>query len=157
MLFWRKFDNDLYLRKLRNILPQSKVCNVYQAVVESHLRYADVIWGSLLQTKLRTLQRLQNRAKKIIRNARHKDNWSENWMSVENLFRFDRSVMTYKILNKISPESLWDKFDQRSSHSTYATRNCKDLKTKNWAYEKKFPILGCEKLEWYPCWYQRDP
>ena len=35
--------------------------------------------------------------------------------------------MTYKILNKISPESLWDKFDQRSSHSTYATRNCKDL------------------------------
>ena len=29
------------------------------------------------------------------------------WLPVENLIRFDRSVMTYKILNKLSPESLW--------------------------------------------------
>ena len=55
------------LRKLRNILPQSKLCNVYHTVVESHLRYADVIWGSLPETKLMILQRLQNRAKMIIK------------------------------------------------------------------------------------------
>ena len=115
------------MRKLRNILPQSKLCNVYHAVVESHLRYADVIWGSLPETKLMTLQRLQNRAKMIIKNAKHKDEWSDSWLSVENLFRFDRSVMTYKILNKISPNSLWEKFYLRSAHSTYETRSCKNL------------------------------
>ena len=32
--------------------------------------------------------------------------------------------MTYKILNKLSPESLWDKFELRSVHSKYETRNC---------------------------------
>ena len=35
--------------------------------------------------------------------------------------------MTYKILNKLSPESLWDKFELRSVHSKYETRNCHDL------------------------------
>ena len=62
-----------------------------------------------------------------VENARYKDNWSCDWLSVENIIRFERSVMTYKIRNKLSPESLWDKFQQRSSQSNYATRNCKDL------------------------------
>lgn len=74
-----------------------------------------------------TSQRLHNRARTIIENARHKDYVSEDWKSVEDLFRFDWSVITYKILIKMSPESLWDKFELRYFHSTYATRNCKDL------------------------------
>ena len=91
------------------------------------LCYADVIWGSLSKTKLDTLQRLHNRANAIIRNAHIKDEWSANWLSVESLVRFDRSVMAYKILNKLSPESLWDKYQYRSAYSNYETRNCKDL------------------------------
>ena len=35
------------LKKLENIIPQSQLCSVFHAIVESHLRYADVIWGSL--------------------------------------------------------------------------------------------------------------
>ena len=34
------------LKRLKNILPQSQLCSVYYALVESHLRYGDVIWGS---------------------------------------------------------------------------------------------------------------
>jgi hypothetical protein len=115
------------LKKLKNIIPQTKLCSVYYAIVESHLRYANVIWGSLPKTKLDNLQRLQDRARSIIESARFKDNWSCDWLSVENLIHFDRSVMTYKIMNKLSPESLWDKFQQRSSQSNYATRHCRDL------------------------------
>ena len=114
-------------KKLKNIIPQSKLCSVYYAIVESHLRYANEIWGSLPKTKLDTLQRLQDRARSIVENARYKDNWSCDWLSVENIIRFDRSVMTYKIRNKLSPESFWDKFQQRSLQSNYATRNCRDL------------------------------
>ena len=42
-----------------------------------------------------------------------KDNWSCDWLSIENIIRFDRSVMAYKILNKQSPENLWGTFQQR--------------------------------------------
>ena len=115
------------LKKLKNIIPQTKLCSVYYAIIESHLRYANEIWGSLPKTKLDALQRLQDRARTIIENARLKDNWSCDWLSIENIIRFDRSVMAYKIINKLSPENLWDKFQQRSSQSNYATRHCKDL------------------------------
>ena len=30
------------LKELNSILPQSKLCSAYHAIVESHLRYADV-------------------------------------------------------------------------------------------------------------------
>ena len=62
------------LKKLKNILPQSKLCSVYYAMVESHLRYAHVTWGRLPARKIETLQRLQNRAQLIIETARVKDN-----------------------------------------------------------------------------------
>ena len=35
------------LKTLKNIIPQSKLCSVYYAIFESHLRYANEIWGSL--------------------------------------------------------------------------------------------------------------
>ena len=87
------------LRRLKNVIPQSQLCNVYYALIESHLRYGDVIWGSLSITKIAALQRLQDRAYSIITSAKIKDSWSTSWLNVKNLFRYDRNVMTYKILN----------------------------------------------------------
>jgi len=45
------------LKKLKNVLPQSKLCDVYRALFESHLRYGNVEWGSLSSTEVQTLQR----------------------------------------------------------------------------------------------------
>ena len=115
------------LKRLRNTLPQSQLCSVYYGLVESHLRYGDVVWGSLNKTKIKALQRLQNRACSIIENARIKDNWSRSWLNVENIIRYDRNTMTYKIMNKLCPEKFFNKFFPRSSVSKYNTRNCRDL------------------------------
>ena len=51
----------------------------------------------------------------------------------------DRSVMTYKIISKQCPESLWHKYDHRTQHSNYRTRNCRDLQIprNNLEYVKK--------------------
>ena len=35
--------------------------------------------------------------------------------------------MTYKILNRLCPEGLWDKYYSRSFHLTYNTKRCEDL------------------------------
>ena len=63
------------LKKLKTVLPQSILCDVYRALFESHLRYGNVVWGSLSSTKLQTLQCLQNRALSIIESAKFKDPW----------------------------------------------------------------------------------
>ena len=115
------------LQKLRNILPQSKLDQVYRALLESHLRYSDELWGSLSNTKLDHLQRLQNRARTLIESSRLKDGWACNWLSVSNLIKFDRALMIYKILNGLCPESLNGKLITRSQISKYQTRNQQDL------------------------------
>ena len=112
---------------MKNLISQSQLNHIYRALVESHLRYAYVIWGRLPKSKLNTLQYLHDRAYSIIDNARLEDNWSHNWLTVEQLKKFDRSVMTYKIISSLFPESLWDKYYQRSLHSNYRTRNSRDL------------------------------
>ena len=99
--------------------------------MESHLRYADVIWGSLPARKIETLQRLQNRAQLIIETARVKDNWSCDWLNVSNIISFERLLMTYKIINKLSPESLWDKSELRSVQSNMKQGNAMIFKSQD--------------------------
>ena len=100
---------------------------VYHALFESHLRYGNVVWGSISSSELQALQRLQNRALSIIGLGRFKDPWPKKLLSVVNLVRFDRCVMVYKIVNKQYPESLWNMFQQRCTISNYNTRNYRDL------------------------------
>jgi len=95
--------------------------------VESNLRYANEIWGSLPKTKHDALQYLQDRAWTITENTRLKDNWSCDWLSIENIIQFDRPVIAYKIINKSSMENIWGKFQQRSLQSNYVTTHCKNL------------------------------
>ena len=55
------------LRKLKDILPQRRLEQVYKALFESHLHYGDIVWNALSNTKLSNLlQRLQIRARKLI-------------------------------------------------------------------------------------------
>ena len=58
------------LKQLKNILPQSKLCSVYRALVESYIRYADVVWDNSSKTKLHTLQHFQDRALSIIKEVK---------------------------------------------------------------------------------------
>ena len=97
------------MKKLTGILPQSMLFQVYKALVESHLRYADAVWGSLSNAKISALHRLQNRAFDIIEASKIKDSLIRPTFSIDQIFQFDRSVQMFKIIIKICPESLHDK------------------------------------------------
>ena len=100
---------------------------MYKAVFESHLRYCDIVWNALSNTKLFKLQRLQIRARKLIENAKYKDGWNCNWLDVKSLISFDQGVMTYKILHGLCPDNPRHKFVERAMVSEYKTRNHRDL------------------------------
>ena len=104
-----------------------KLEQVYRALVESHLRCGNEVWGSLSDTKLNHLHRLQDRACTLIENSNVKDGWTCNWLSVSNLTKYDKAVMAYEIMNNLCPNSLQGKFTTRSQISAYATRNCQDI------------------------------
>ena len=82
-----------------------------------------VVWGSLANAKLQTLKCLQS----IIENASPTDPRINNRPNVDQVFAFDRSVMAQKIVNKQCPESLWNKYAQRSELSRCNKRNNRNL------------------------------
>ena len=69
-------DGVSALKELKYIVLQLQLCSVFHAIIESHLRYVDVIWRSLSKTKLDTLHA-------------QKEECSSHWPSVECLIRFD--------------------------------------------------------------------
>ena len=74
----------------------------------------------------------------------HTFEWSNNFLSSEQLDIFYLAVMAYKIMNNLCPESLWNKFQRRSQYSSYKTRFCRDLQIPRYNLEnakKDFPIL----------------
>ena len=58
------------------------------------------------------LQRFQDRAISIIDTARIKDDWSKNFLQVKQLITFDRSVMTYKIMNRYVQKTFGINFNE---------------------------------------------
>ena len=70
---------------------------------------------------------MQNRAFEIIQGSKIKDSLIRPTLSIYQMFQLDRSVLMFQTINKICPESLHDKFAERSSISKYDTRNKTDL------------------------------
>ena len=63
----------------------------------------------------------------LLKHQKIKDSLIRPTFSINQMFQFDRSVLMFRIVNKICPESLHDKFAERSSISKYDTRNKTDL------------------------------
>ena len=140
-------------QRLKDILPQSKLAAVYRTLIESHLRYGNIIWGCISDTQLDSLQTLQSRAKKLIENGKYKDGWVCDWLPVKKLIKYDRLVMTHEILNGKCPENFQDKFTKRSKFSSYSTRHSRDLylpKPRLEFTKKSFQFTGAIQVE-------RDP
>ena len=116
-----------YIRKLRQMLPQSKLFQVYQALMESHLRYGNIIWDYLPATRLNKLQRLQDRAIALIHSAPIKDRMPSATLSVHISIKLDQAVMVRKFLNGQCPQVLKQTFTKRSQVSKYETRRSDDL------------------------------
>ena len=119
--------NDLVL--------QNPSLTMYTAPLSKVICDMLMLFGGLPKSKLDTLQHLQERVRSIIDNARLKD----GWLTVEQLIKFDRSFMTYTIINRQCPESLWDKYHQRIQISNRITRNYRNLQIprNNLEYVKK--------------------
>ena len=101
---------------------------MYRGIVEPHFRFCCSVWGCYGATKLQTLQKLQNRAARIvvesnfdapamplIRNL--------NWPTVDDIIRSETATTMYKSLNGLVPEYFSNLFEKDSTRNVRKLRN----------------------------------
>ena len=76
------------MTKLKDIHPQRKLEKAYEALFESHLCNADIVWNAISDAVLSLVQELKIRARKLIEYAKYKDGWTGiGWIRSFNLLR----------------------------------------------------------------------
>ena len=102
------------------LISNATLHTIYHGLVQSHFDYCSVVWGNCAKTLSDKLQRLQNRALRVLTNTCYDADANQllkelGW--VDNLeFRRQKlkAEMVYKSLNGLAPNYLSSKFIQRS-------------------------------------------
>ena len=58
-----------FLEYAKKFLPQDTLSKMYKGIVEPHFRYCCSVWGCCGKTQLDNLQKLQNRAARVVTNS----------------------------------------------------------------------------------------
>ena len=111
-----------------SLFPKETLQTLYTGIVEPQFRHCCSVWGCVGLTEINQLQKLQNRAARIITNSSF-DVPSRplikglGWKTVEELAASESKTMVFKCLNELAPQYLCDLFTRNSSCSSYSLRD----------------------------------
>ena len=103
------------LRRLRPICPQSTLVTIYKSLILPHLDYCSALWGCICNGLSQKLEKLQNRAVRIITGS----SWDASsapilyalkWDSLADRRAKQLKSLKFKTVNNLAPEYLSDKF-----------------------------------------------
>ena len=121
------------IKHAKKFLPSGDLQKMYRGIVEPHFSYCCSVWGCCSETKLNSLQRIQNRAARITTNSPYDASAvpllkNLGWPSIRDLIRKETVSLTYKALNSLAPQYLGELFTKCSERSD---RNLRSTETKN--------------------------
>ena len=114
------------LRKIKYKLPKDQLCTIYNSIIQPNFDYCISVWGNTSSKNIKLLQKLQNRAARIITGNY---DWNQSatelvnnlgWQTMEKRKHYFTSLLMYKISNKLAPDYLLESFKTLSS--VYSTR-----------------------------------
>ena len=117
-----------FLRHAKSFLPQVSLKTLYTGIVEPHFRYCCSVWGCAGSTDTNQLQKLQNRAARIITYSSF-DTPSRpliaelGWQTIEEVIDNGSKIMVFKSPNDLAPQYLWNLFTKNSTCSSQNLRN----------------------------------
>ena len=101
------------------------VCN---CLIQPYFDYCSIIWDSYGSTLADKLQKLQNRAARVLTSSSYDTNADYlfdklGWKKLASQRKMAKAIMVYKSLNGLAPDSLSEMFVDRSSITNYALRD----------------------------------
>ena len=118
------------LKRSRSFVPFETLLCIYNALAQPHFDYCSVVWGNCNKSLYIKLQKLQNRAARILTSSSYDANVDDlftirlGWQKLNLQRELKTATMVYKSLNGLAPDYLKSMFTDRSATSTYCLRNC---------------------------------
>ena len=118
------------LKYAKKLLQQNTLSKMYRGIVEPHFRYCCSVWGCCGKTRLDNLQKLQNRAARIVTNSSFRVSAADlikrlRWPKISDIILCETAIIIYKSNNGLAPEYLSELFVQNSALTTMRLRNTK--------------------------------
>ena len=108
------------LRRIRPLISQSTAVQIYHALIQPHFDYCAPVWDGLSSYLCEKLQKLQNRAARVILQANCEVNSSLlletlKWDQLSLRRRKQKAMMMFKSLNGLAPVYLHELFSERDT------------------------------------------
>ena len=144
------------LNRLAHIIPKKSLKTVFNCLIQSKIDYFLSVWGNCCSKNINLIQRIQNRAARIITsNTRNIDIRSSDilrdlgWMSVRSRFKYFMLMLVFKAIHGNAPKYLINTLTFACSQHKYNTRfangfNLSVPKTRTHYFKSSFQYLAPE-------------
>ena len=116
------------LKHAKKCLPFSALTSLYNSIVKPHFRYCCSMWGCAGTTEINRLQKLQNRAARIVTNSSFDTPSNQlietlGWKTINEAIDIQSKTIVFKSLNELAPLYLRSLFGKNSKSTSYRLRN----------------------------------
>ena len=141
------------LRRVKPFLKTENLIVIYRSIIEPYFTYCCIVWDSISETQIANLQKLQNRAARIITGASYLQRSSDvlcelGWMTLEAMRKRQKAILMFKILNGLTPPYLSQMFTHSASFHVYGLRssrmNLALPKSRTDFYRNSFSFTGAK-------------
>ena len=114
------------LKRIRPFISIQTAIEIYNAIIQPHFDYCSPVWDEFNATLREKMQKLQNRAARVITKSSYDASSSIlleklHWDNLSLRRKKHKSRLMYKTINKLTPEYLQNLFSFRSTN--YNLRN----------------------------------
>ena len=115
------------IRRIRDFVDRDTLISVYNALIRPHFDYCSEVWDTLGNGLSNRLQKLPNRAARVVLGRSNDIPGSEaldmpGWEPLQTRRAKTKAVHMYKVLNGLAPSSLADLFVPQSDITEYDLR-----------------------------------
>ena len=117
-----------YLKHAKSFLPEETLRTMYTGIVEPHFRYCCSVWGCCGVTEINQLQKLQNRAARIVTGSSFDTPGQPlikrlGWKTIDELIASESNIMVFKSLHELAPQYMCNLFTKTSQLTSRNLRN----------------------------------
>ena len=112
-----------FLKYAKKFVPKETIIPMYRGIVEPHFRYCCSVWGSCGETRLRSLQKLQIRAARIVSNSSYDTSATLliknlKWLTVTDMTKSETATVTHKAITGLTTSYLSNLFTRNTDRNT---------------------------------------